>query len=104
MPDRRQVDPDLVRSPGPDLDLQQRESFESFDHAIRRVRLAARFEPRRHPRPPHRIAGDLPVYASCVPGDNALHQRKVRFFDGPRRKLSRQFAMRRVVPRRQHHA
>ena len=92
----RQMNPNLVRTPGANADFQQSEFGEPAKHAVFGARLAALRETRGHTGSPNRIARDRLMDAAVVGLYFPMDQRNVNFFDLPAGELRGQCLVREV--------
>jgi hypothetical protein len=96
MPDRRQVDADLVGAPGHEVELEEGPALEALAHAVaRHARAAVRDD--GHPRPVPRIAPDGRFDAAVRGADRAGYQRQVRLLDAASLELRHQVGLGRIV-------
>ena len=96
MPNAGQMNPNLVRPPGPDLNLHVRVPWEPLQNSIRCYCGTAGPEPGRHAGPSHRIPRDRRFYGSFRRGNRSLHQGQVCLIDFPEGELLCQFAVRNI--------
>src|SRR5216684_1984554 len=102
---RGEVYSNLMRAPGMELDFHQRRPVDLGECLPVRASLARigdvcavpGFALRRHPRAMNRVASNGQLDAAALLPENALHQRDIRFLDGPLPKSFAQLRMRRVV-------
>src|SRR5205085_4114724 len=84
---------DLMRAPGLDLNIKQREPLEASPHAIERERGPARTH-HSHARPVARVARKRLLDPPLVLAHPSVHERDVRFEDRACAKLIRELLVR----------
>jgi len=85
----REMHTDLMRPPGFQLHIQQRESIERTPHTIQRQRIPPATHD-RHARPVRTITRQRLIDLSCVRKHAPMDQRQVRLVNSPIAKLIRQ--------------
>src|SRR5713226_8486945 len=109
---RREVHSNLMRAPGVELDFHQRRAVDLCEGTpvrarfarMRDVRAVPRFALCRHARAMDGVAPDGQLDSAALLSENALHERDIRFLDGPLAKSLAKFRVRRVVLGDQDHA